>query len=515
MSAPIHLERPRVAANQTTLPTDLRGEQSLRVQLFFAAGALMWAITLAMDLTLAPHGDRGPYRGVVEACGVALCAASVLLIRYGSSLLPLRLSLGVATVPLHALLLALLNSWTPLPTNVRGLSGITVLVLFFGLTAPARPRTLVTVGLIAASMDPLGVWLAHLRGLPVPDPLTAVLLFYPNYVCAFLAAAPSLLVYRLGRELRAARALGSYELVERIGSGGMGEVWVARHRLLARQAAIKVVRPDFLGDVRERAVALERFEREAKATAGLTSAHTVRLFDFGTTDEGAFYYVMELLDGRDLQSLVDAHGPMPPARAMHLVRQICASLAEAHAMGLIHRDVKPANVYVCRQGLEYDVVKVLDFGLVRPADRSAASTWATAAAVTMGTPAYMAPEAILGEASVDRRADVYAIGCVAYFLLSGGRVFAGPSAMRLLMQHLNDAPVPPSQRVSHPIPPAVDAFVMACLQKNPAARPADAGVLMEMAEACVAGAGWGRRAAEDWWKRHVPQHARRTEVRAS
>ena len=502
--SPIRLER--AAAEQsgpTTLPQDVARDQLLRVQFFLIAGTVLWAITLAMDATVAPHGDRGPYLLWFELGGLLLTAGSALFVRAGGGASRWRVDLAIATVPLHGLLLGLLQSWAPQPTTARPLSGIVVLVLFFGLLAPTRPRTLLVVGLLASVMDPVAVWIAHLRGLQVPDPVTAVLLFYPNYVCALLAVAPSTILYRLGREIRAARALGSYQLLERIGEGGMGEVWVARHRLLARQAAIKLVRRDRLGDASAQAVTLDRFEREAQATAALTSPHTIRVFDFGIAADGTFYYVMELLDGCDLESLVATFGPLPPARVVHLLRQICRSLAEAHAHGLIHRDVKPANIFLCRLGLDHDVVKVLDFGLVRHEDRSTAPTWATTA-VTYGTPAYMAPEAILGEADVDRRADVYAIGCVAYYMLTGHRVFAGPTPMKLLVQHVNDRPVPPSQRVAQPIPPALDALVMSCLHKDPQARPADAGVLLQQVAACTVDGDWDDGAARGWWERHLP-----------
>jgi serine/threonine-protein kinase len=516
-ASPIRLERPAERDGQTTLPQDVVRDQSLRVQFFLIAGSVLWAVTLAMDLTVAPHGDRGPYLLWFDLAGLALTAGSALFVRAGGAAPRRRLDLAIASVPLHGLLLGLLQSWVPQPTTMRPLSAIVVLVLFFGLLAPTRPRTLLVVGLLAACMDPVAVWIAHLRGLPVPDPLTTVLLFYPNYVCAVLAVAPSTILYRLGREIRAARALGSYQLVERLGEGGMGEVWLARHRLLARPAAIKLVRPDRLGDARSQAITLARFEREAQATAALTSPHTIRVFDFGVSDEGAFYYVMELLDGRDLESVVQAFGPLPPARVVHLLRQICRSLAEAHAQGLIHRDIKPANVFLCRMGLDYDVVKVLDFGLVRHEDRSTAPTWATSA-ITYGTPAYMAPEAILGEADVDRRADVYAIGCVAYYLLTGHRVFAGPTPMKLLMQHVNERPVPPSERVGRAIPPALEALVLTCLQKDPRARPSDAGALLRQVCACTVDGEWDEDAARGWWERHLPAAGgarRRVEQRAS
>jgi serine/threonine protein kinase len=285
----------------------------------------------------------------------------------------------------------------------------------------------------------------------------------------------------------------------------MGEVWLGRHRLLARSAAIKLVRPDILGEPgsRECAATLDRFEREAQATAALTSPHTVRLFDFGVGGDGSFYYVMELLHGCDLERLVRHFGPLPAPRAMFLLEQVCRSLAEAHARGLVHRDIKPANIYVCRMGLDFDFVKVLDFGLVKVEREGGAPRHTTAASVAMGTPAYMAPEVILGGADVDRRADVYALGCVAYFLLTGERVFKAHTDMRVLMKHLQEEPVPPSARTEQPIDRTVDTLVLACLRKDPAERPADAGELRQMLSSCRAGA-WDQPAARRWWERHLP-----------
>ena len=243
------------------------------------------------------------------------------------------------------------------------------------------------------------------------------ILCWPSYACAFVVVVPAKVLHRISRRLKEAQELGSYYLIEPLGHGGMGEVWRAEHRLLAREAAIKLVRPELLGARSEEEAqrVLRRFEREAQATAALRSPHTIQVFDFGITQEGTFYYVMELLLGRDLESLVREFGPLPPERALYLLRQICHSLADAHAHGLVHRDIKPANIYVCRMGLDYDFAKVLDFGLVKIRDRSSADTLVTADQRTTGTPAYMAPECILGDADVDRRADVYSLGCVAYF----------------------------------------------------------------------------------------------------
>jgi len=493
----------------STLPEDLLREQCLRIQALHAVGVLLWAINFVMDISLTPHGDRGPYRLAIEAAGAVLAAAAACYTRWGRSSARIKIDIGMALVVPHALALALLNSWTAQPTTMRALSGITVLILFFGMLAPARPTTTLVTALIAASMDPLCVWIAHRRGLPVPSPIRTVLMFYPNYACAVLAVAPARLLYRLGRQLREARALGSYELVELLGKGGMGEVWLGRHRLLARQAAIKLVPPELVGDGQQAITTLRRFEREAHATAALTSPHTIRLFDYGATSDGTFYYVMELLEGVDLETLVREFGPLPPARAMYVVQQICRSLAEAHAIGVIHRDIKPANVYVCRMGLEYDFVKVLDFGLVKVNDRAHDATRLTAEPVIMGTPAYMAPEAILADPAADHRVDLYAVGCLAYFLLTGVRVFTADTTMKLLMQHVQDEPVPPSCRTELPIPGAVDDLVLACLRKDPTARPRDADDLQQRAAlACRGLEPWDRALAKAWWKAHLPQRTK-------
>ena len=248
-----------------------------------------------------------------------------------------------------------------------------------------------------------------------------VLHYLPNYISAFIAMVPFKVMQGLGKQLHEAQDLGSYKLVERLGQGGMGEVWRAEHRLLARNAAVKLVRPEVLGGggPEDAQVIRRRFEREAQATAALGSPHTIRVFDYGVTDDGTFYYVMELLAGRDLESLVREFGPVQADRVVYLLRQVCHSLAEAHARGLVHRDIKPANIYVCRLGLEFDFVKVLDFGLVKVRQPRGQQALTATMEHTTGTPAYMAPEIILGETNVDRRADVYALGCVAYYLLTG------------------------------------------------------------------------------------------------
>ena len=305
--------------------------------------------------------------------------------------------------------------------------------------------------------------------------------------------------------MREARELGSYRLRERLGAGGMGEVWRAEHRMLARPAAIKLIRPEVLGakDADSRQVLVQRFEREAQATALMRSAHTVELYDFGVTDEGTFYYVMELLDGLDLAELVRRTGPVPAERAVHFLRQMCDSLAEAHEAGLIHRDIKPANVYACHHGRRLDFVKVLDFGLVKHGVRGDdVPDDLTADRLAGGTPAFMSPEQALGETGVDGRSDLYAVGCVAYWLLTGTVVFEGRTAMETILMHVNREPEPPSRRTALPIPRDLEAIVLACLAKSADARPQTADELTARLDSVRLNSEWTAVRAREWWQEH-------------
>jgi serine/threonine-protein kinase len=299
---------------------------------------------------------------------------------------------------------------------------------------------------------------------------------YQDYLVVGVAVAISHVVVGLGREVAKAREMGSYQLGDLIGRGGMGEVYKATHRMLARPAAIKLIRPETLGASRPSRVqsALTRFRREATSAASLRSPHTVSLYDFGVTADGTFYFAMELLDGMDLEQLVRAEGPQPPARVVHILSQVCESLEEAHAAGLVHRDIKPANIHIGTLGVRRDFVKVLDFGLVkRGADSDITHSQQTMAGTAMGTPAYMAPESALG-GEVDGRADLYALGCVAYYLLTGTLVFDEAGGLQTLVKRLNQDPLPPSTRTSLPVPADLEALVMACLAREPDARPASA-----------------------------------------
>ncbi len=247
------------------------------------------------------------------------------------------------------------------------------------------------------------------------------------------------------------------------------------------------------------------FEREAQATAALSSPNTVELHEFGVTSEGTLYYVMELLRGLDLQNLVEKHGPVPYPRILYFLRQVCESLAEAHHNGLVHRDIKPANIYICRVGLQCDFVKVLDFGLVKLNRGEGAQTQLTAANTAAGTPAFMAPEIALGEPTIDGRADLYALGCVAYWLLTGRYVFEGNNAMKVVLAHVNEAPVPPSQQTELEVPAALDQLILECLEKKRENRPPSAADVLERLAAVNDSDSWDRDRAASWWRTHLPE----------
>jgi serine/threonine-protein kinase len=301
----------------------------------------------------------------------------------------------------------------------------------------------------------------------------------------------------LRRETLEARKLGQYQLLQRLGAGGMGEVCLAEHLLLRRPCAIKLIRPDRTGDVQH----LRRFEREVQATATLTHPNTVQVYDYGHAADGTFFYVMEYLPGLTLEQLVERHGPLPANRTVHFLRQVCGALREAHAIGLIHRDLKPGNVMVCERGGQHDTAKLLDFGLVIPLGGSSVSEKLTQEGAIAGTPAYMAPEQASGQEALDARSDIYSVGALAYFLLTGRPPFAGRSAVKVLAAHLYEAPAPLTKYRTD-VPAELEAVVMRCLAKTPAERFPDASGLERALAGCLNGAEWGEREAANWWASH-------------
>ena len=434
-------------------------------------------VSLALSLSVAWIGWRG------------MLAPQVLL------------DLGLIFEVAQALCFSLIFYAIPFQGSVppRGWTGTAVFILAFPLIVPATRGKTALATVTAAAMDPIGLLITIAAGNPRPPASYAFRMFLPTAFSAVIALILSRLVIRLNVEAEKGHEMGSYRLEELLGRGGMGEVWRASHQLLARSAAIKLIRPESFGN--EGHELDRRFEREAKATAALRSPHTVNIYDFGTTEDGTFYYVMELLEGFDLETLVSRFGPVPPERAIRILAQACHSLAEAHQGGLIHRDVKPANIYVCRYGLDWDFVKILDFGLVKNAQLPAESGRPlTVAGVIAGTPGYMAPEMGLGNPDVDWRVDIYALGCVGYWLLTGKPVFdSGASPMQILMDHIQKSPAPPSERTTGSIPPALDLVLLQCLSKDPNTRPQTMQELAEALTRVPLATPWSEERARRWW----------------
>ncbi len=498
-------------------PVDLLGQSAGRLRVLALLYAFVFFMAGIFPALLFPS-DRARFLGSflqwgpsVIAIVVALLVAAV--IRSARLPLPTAMNIGLAFEIASSYAIAAAEFADPMALEMSrgmiGLSWVAVWIVLFTVVVPTPPRRAVLAALASVSSVPVIIGLMMASGttsLRLDPGQFFFGLVFPYLLVVGMAYVGARVVYHLGTEVKRARELGSYSLEEKLGEGGMGEVWRARHRMLARPAAIKLIRPSFARDGRGGVSdeAVRRFEREAQVIARLRSPHTVELFDFGIADDGAFYYVMELLDGLDADSLLRRFGPTPPERAIYLLRQVCHSLSEAQSCGLVHRDIKPANIFLCRYGEEYDFVKVLDFGIVRTVrDAEDTSAVRTRENAVQGTPAFIAPEQAMGS-DLDARADIYATGCVAYWLLTGQFVFTAETPMGLLVQHAQTPPTPPSARTDLPIPTALDELVLSCLAKDPANRPQSARELsLRLAE--VDGASdWTQERAREWWATHQP-----------
>lgn len=299
---------------------------------------------------------------------------------------------------------------------------------------------------------------------------------------------------------QAARRLGQYRLQRRLGAGGMGEVYLGEHRLLKRPCAVKLIRPEKAGD----SAMLQRFEREVQAMTRLTHWNVVEVFDYGRTDDGTLYYVMEYLPGLTLEELVKRHGPLPPGRAVYLLRQVCAALREAHAKGLIHRDLKPGNVIVGERGGVYDVAKLLDFGLVQGPDLGGSAEKLTQHGTFVGTPAYLSPEQARGGSEVGPASDIYSLGALGYYLLTGQPPFLRPSAVQTITAHLTDIAIPPS-KLRPEIPADLEQVILTCLEKSQGRRFPDGGRVEQALASCTCAGAWSEAAAGRWWQEQTAE----------
>jgi len=393
-------------------------------------------------------------------------------------------------------------SWAPLILRQAvGNSSIRwfFLIILYGVFIPNTWRRCLLVSLVLALTPLILTPLASYRH----EPLQAELFFSLFDMGILLAVALAIAVfgsYRiqyLEEQAFEAQQLGQYRLKRRLGAGGMGEVYLAEHLLLRRPCAVKLIRPEQAGDPTN----LNRFEREVHAMAMLTHWNTVEIYDYGHADDGTFYYVMEYLPGQNLDNLVTRYGPLPAGRAIHLLRQVCAALREAHGVGLLHRDIKPSNIIACERGGVFDVVKLLDFGLVQETRMGKDADRLTLHGTIIGSPPYMSPEQAAGKSGLDPRSDIYSLGAVAYYLLTGQAPFVRETAMMMLMAHAYE-PVLPLSTVRPELPLDLQAVVLRCLEKDPEKRYPDAQSLEQALATCEAAQQWTEEEAARWWREH-------------
>ena len=490
------------------LPSDVARESRRRIIVVSLLGVCAYALFLGLALSGLEGGVALERRIDIahDIAGLSLCAV-LLLVALSSPLADrtvFRLSLAF-----EILLVALISIAVPWAAFVRTahvspLTWAGVVIILFPLVVPTRPRTTLAVSSLGAMAMPGGLWLLSARGLIAAHATDYWSSCVTGAVVTGFATVCANTLHGARQQLAAARTIGSYELIERLGQGGMGEVWKARHHLLARPAVIKRILPAALqAPMEERDAAIERFTREARVTASLRSPHTVELFDFGPSADGTLYYAMELLEGLNAEHFVYRFGALPPRRAVHWLRQVCHSLGEAHSRGLVHRDIKPANLFVCRYGRDADFVKVLDFGLTRPVGPPGAAGL-TSPGVRLGTPGYMAPEQVFGLPS-DPRTDVYALGCVGYWLLAGRKPFEAENGAELLRMHAQSAPPSLAAASCPDVSERLEAIILSCLAKEPAERPASADALSEALGQSLDCPPWSDEDARAWWEAHLPE----------
>jgi len=493
-----------------------------RITLFARIIATISFIFLAINLVIGWlfHLPVGPTiltdkSTIGHLAGLATITSVWLLCRRGKwTIWSLSVLDGVAIVGCSTAWSFFFNHALP-ETMHSAVISVTMTVMARAIIVPSKAgRTLrLTLLSVIPTLVSMWIWLGSLvagadAALQTFIPwLTVVNQTIVLAVVVAMTTITSRILYDLRRSVREANELGQYLLEEKLGAGGMGEVWRARHRLLLRAAAVKLIRPELLAlSHSDQEALLRRFEREALATAALRSPHTVQLYDFGQAEDGTLFYVMELLVGIDLENLVSRFGPVPPERAIHILKQVCHALEEAHQNGLTHRDIKPANIFISGTGTELDFVKVLDFGLVRLNPASTSNQVLNTNEETVGgTPAYAAPEVVTGEGGYDHRVDIYAVGCVGYWLLSGRLVFEAGTAMAMLIDHARTQAPRLGSRTELSIPADLEQIIMDCLEKDPRRRPDSAAELARRLSGCTAAGQWTRERAEEWWRTHAPQ----------
>ena len=489
----------------------------------------LWAAALVIAVTLAAAFVGNLVGGITTLWwlrGLILLitggSAFVLRIRPTLSLSQLRLLelvvFGSVVVQLSVMLMTRLAEFTSLKDAIsvaavrqQFLMGWCILIFIYGTLLPNTWQRGATIMIPAAILPYLLIALQRWFSPEVASLLDAdkasSALPYP-LVAALIAIFAAYAINSARREAFKARQFGQYRLMEKLGAGGMGEVYEAEHVLLKRPCAIKLIKAASESD----AASIARFEKEVKTTAKLTHWNTIEIYDYGRTDDGTFYYVMEFLPGKSLEDLVEKHGPLPPERVVYLLRQICGALQEAHSVGLIHRDIKPANIFASQRGGVYDVAKLLDFGLVKELNDKADA--GAKYGSFSGTPLYMSPEQASAYEEVDGRADIYSLGAVAYYLLTGQPPFTSKNVLELLAAHRNSEVAPPSH-LATAIPADLDQVILKCMAKKASERFQDAASLMAALDGCSVAQHWGAEQAANWWRSSQEQVVEKAEVQPS
>jgi serine/threonine-protein kinase len=479
--------------------------------------SVVWSVATGLMAVVAPLDTRVPHDSLIAYLfffALTMVATLALLVatRIKSLSDAFVLNLGLVYEVVLCFMISYVMIWRFYVDTgwMPAATWIGVIMVMYPLIIPSPPQRTLLAALAATATVPVSILILNLNGTIPFNWIDYVSMTIDPLICVAIAVFGSRVLHGMHQDVARASELGSYRLQKRLGSGGMGEVWMAEHRLLSRPAAIKVMSPQAIGGSNEDvSVLMKRFKREAQATSMMHSEHTIDLFDFGITEDGLLYYVMELLEGFDMEYLVEEWGPVRPERAVCLMRQVCHSLGEAHESGLIHRDVKPANLYVCRYGRDHDFVKVLDFGLVKHSDESRLDdAKLTAANIAGGTPAYMSPEQILGHKPADGRSDVYALGCVGYWLLTGQLVFDGSTPMETMVHHTRTQPAAPSERTEIEVPQRLEEIILSCLEKDPDDRPQNVDELDDALGGVPLDEEWTEDRAREWWSVHRPMSPR-------
>ena len=471
-----------------------------RILAAFVLGFYVFANSVAMLHPLATWRDWiEPLNILVLAAGLICAAVWVACILGKRTASELETIDSIATIATGSCigLTAIYGPPVQRP-ELAAIMGVIIFLILRAIVIPSSgPRT-TTLSAITVLPAIYAAYECHVR--EAPTPYTLPLLLYPALTAVWAglgvvaAALASRTIFGLRKKASEAQKLGQYTLGAKIGEGGMGTVYRASHAMMKRDVAIKLLPFDRAGKE-----GLVRFEREVQLTSRLNSPNTIAIYDYGRTPDGVFYYVMEYIDGFSLEDLTTRFGPIGPGRVIHLVKQICAALAEAHSIGLIHRDIKPANIALCERAGVFDVVKVLDFGLVKELGTDSEST--TTASLT-GTPLYLSPESITAPDTVDGRSDLYAVGAVAFWLLTGTHVFEGKTVVEVCSHHLHSKPDAPSARLETPVPADLEAVILKCLEKEPAQRYLNADALAHALDACDSVDDWSDDLAAAWWKLH-------------